>query len=118
MTSRIKPSVTLVDQLSTLIITQVLLCCFEDRAAGKLLAPKRGSYSCLARVAGLQRLPGQALVRVIVTDRVAVQVCRVLVLGIIRCLDDFHDHCLCPLSASWGYGILTISVPISFIDVS
>lgn len=42
----------------------------------KLLSPARGSWAVSARVGGVQRLPGssRALVRLLVTDRVAVQV--------------------------------------------
>lgn len=42
----------------------------------KLLSPVRGSWALAASVGGVQRLPGssRALIRLLVTDRVAVQV--------------------------------------------
>jgi hypothetical protein len=42
----------------------------------KLLSPARGSWALAASVGGVQRLPGssRALIRLLVTDRVAVQV--------------------------------------------
>ncbi|KAF6239171.1 hypothetical protein COO60DRAFT_374728 [Scenedesmus sp. NREL 46B-D3] len=60
---------------------KVLICCFEpsdsssSSSSRKLAAPRKGSWSCVGSVAGLQRLPGssRALVRVAVTDRAAVQ---------------------------------------------
>jgi hypothetical protein len=57
---------------------QVIICCLDDGSgAPKVSQPAKGSYACLARVMGLQRLPSsqQAILRLEVTDRVTVEVC-------------------------------------------
>jgi hypothetical protein len=69
------------DQLDRIIQDQgrAVLACLQNPTAGtipKLLSPARGSWAVAAAVGGVQRLPGsnRALIRLLVTDRVAVQV--------------------------------------------
>jgi hypothetical protein len=59
---------------------------------GVVAAPRRGAYTCLGRVAGLQRLPsGGGLVRGVVQQRVAVQVRGDMVL-LQGCRDAYRDR--------------------------
>lgn len=70
-------------QLEQIIQDQgrVVLACMQSpdsssSSAPKLLGPSKGSWAVSAAVVGVQRLPGssRALVRLVVTDRAAVQV--------------------------------------------
>ncbi|KAF8068160.1 hypothetical protein HT031_001846 [Scenedesmus sp. PABB004] len=62
------------EQLDRIVADGGLLVVCSLLDDGRVAAPKRGAWSCLAAVAGLQRLGGErGLVRAQVLDRVAVQ---------------------------------------------
>lgn len=106
------------EQLEQIIQDQgrAVLACLQNPAPGsstpKLLSPARGSWAVAARVGGVQRLPGskKALVRLLVTDRTAVQVwkegsvwCATFCwcMGIWLCVWQ-HAGCFW---AGWGVGV-------------